>query len=72
MITEKSKESVVRTLSKDDKKIMKYVQPLTNKQLRLYSVQCAVPMIGFGLMDNTIMIFVGDLIDGYFGMYFKS
>eukprot|EP01059_Diplonema_ambulator_P009410 TRINITY_DN19268_c1_g1_i1.p1 TRINITY_DN19268_c1_g1~~TRINITY_DN19268_c1_g1_i1.p1 ORF type:complete len:420 (+),score=127.48 TRINITY_DN19268_c1_g1_i1:53-1261(+) len=32
---------------------------------------CAVPMVGFGIMDNTIMIHAGDLIDNFFGQYLK-
>lgn len=29
-------------------------------------------MVAFGIMDNTIMITVGDLIDDYLGMYITS
>lgn len=31
-------------------------------------VAAAVPMVGFGIMDNTIMIFAGDYIDATFGV----
>jgi len=30
---------------------------------------CAVPMVGFGFMDNTIMIHAGDIIDEHVGLY---
>jgi len=42
------------------------VRPLTRKQYEQYALQCAVPMIGFGFVDNTIMITVGDAIDAHF------
>ncbi|CAD7940410.1 unnamed protein product [Amoebophrya sp. A120] len=40
--------------------------PLSRKQYEQYAVQCAIPMVGFGFMDNTIMITVGDAIDAHF------
>lgn len=42
----------------------------TFSQKRVYALQCAVPMIGFGFMDNVIMIQVGDLIDSTLGVTF--
>ncbi|CAD7923778.1 unnamed protein product [Amoebophrya sp. A120] len=39
-------------------------------QKRVYAVQCAVPMVGFGVMDNLIMIQAGDLIDCTLGATF--
>eukprot|EP00656_Telonema_subtile_P019490 TRINITY_DN20726_c0_g1_i3.p1 TRINITY_DN20726_c0_g1~~TRINITY_DN20726_c0_g1_i3.p1 ORF type:complete len:324 (-),score=56.67 TRINITY_DN20726_c0_g1_i3:418-1389(-) len=39
-------------------------------QLRRHAVACAVPMIGFGAMDNFIMIQAGDLIDSTIGVTF--
>lgn len=42
----------------------------TSTQLRVYALQCAVPMVGFGFMDNIIMIQVGDLIDSTLGVTF--
>ncbi len=42
------------------------VRRLSRKQYEQYALQCAVPMIGFGFMDNTIMITVGDAIDAHF------
>lgn len=38
------------------------------KTLARHFVCCAVPMVGFGLMDNTILIRAGDAIDRYFGV----
>lgn len=37
-------------------------------QLRKHFVQSAVPMIGFGFMDNTVMIHAGSAIDATFGV----
>lgn len=45
------------------------VQPLTREQKRAYAIQCSIPMIAFGIMDNVIMITVGDLIDAHLGMH---
>jgi len=42
-------------------------QPST-VNLRRHFVACAVPMIGFGLMDNTIMIHAGEFIDEHLGL----
>lgn len=46
------------------------VPPPTWRQLRVYGMACAVPMVGFGFMDNIIMIQVGDLIDSSLGVTF--
>lgn len=40
------------------------------KQLRRHFVCCAVPMVGFGMMDNTILIHAGDIIERHFGVKF--
>ena len=42
----------------------------TNAELNVTPQQCAVPMVGFGFMDNIIMIQVGDLIDSTLGVTF--
>eukprot|EP00439_Symbiodinium_sp_Y106_P081362 s856_g20.t1 len=36
--------------------------------LRRHFIVCAVPMVGFGVMDNTIMIHAGEMIDENLGM----
>mmetsp|Transcript_54454 Transcript_54454/g.127026 ORF Transcript_54454/g.127026 Transcript_54454/m.127026 type:complete len:384 (+) Transcript_54454:37-1188(+) len=38
------------------------------QNLRRHFVVCAVPMIGFGVMDNTIMIHAGEWIDEHLGL----
>eukprot|EP00929_Paragymnodinium_shiwhaense_P058737 TRINITY_DN29427_c0_g1_i1.p1 TRINITY_DN29427_c0_g1~~TRINITY_DN29427_c0_g1_i1.p1 ORF type:complete len:310 (+),score=38.04 TRINITY_DN29427_c0_g1_i1:130-1059(+) len=38
------------------------------QQLRRHFVFCAVPMVGFGMMDNTILIYAGDMIERHFGV----
>ncbi|KAH8044436.1 hypothetical protein JL722_14684 [Aureococcus anophagefferens] len=37
--------------------------PPTSEQLQNHFMICAVPMVGFGLMDNTVMIHAGNAID---------
>jgi len=39
-------------------------------QLRICFIHNAVPFIGFGFLDNLVMILVGDYIDSTFGFYF--
>eukprot|EP00927_Polykrikos_kofoidii_P050529 TRINITY_DN44426_c0_g1_i1.p1 TRINITY_DN44426_c0_g1~~TRINITY_DN44426_c0_g1_i1.p1 ORF type:complete len:326 (-),score=43.77 TRINITY_DN44426_c0_g1_i1:38-1015(-) len=41
------------------------------KELRTLFLHAAVPMIGFGFMDNSIMILMGDLIDNSIGQRFQ-
>ena len=49
----------------------KVAEPLTREVKIRHFLACAVPMVGFGMMDNTIMIHAGDLIDNFFGQYLK-
>ena len=42
----------------------------TAQQLRRHALCCAVPMVGFGFMDNLVMIQAGDLIDSTLGLRF--
>jgi len=44
--------------------------PLTSKQMRQQFICAAVPMIGFGFMDQTIMVHAGDYIDSTLGVTF--
>ena len=39
-------------------------------QLRRHALACAVPMVGFGFMDNLVMIQAGDAIDSTIGVAF--
>lgn len=41
--------------------------PPTGRQLGLFGLNVAIPMIGFGFMDNFIMILAGDAIDASIG-----
>mmetsp|Transcript_828 Transcript_828/g.1234 ORF Transcript_828/g.1234 Transcript_828/m.1234 type:complete len:377 (-) Transcript_828:240-1370(-) len=45
------------------------VQP-TRKQLRIVALRAAIPMVGFGAMDNFVMLQAGDLIDASLGVTF--
>ncbi|KAH8047356.1 hypothetical protein JL722_13171 [Aureococcus anophagefferens] len=44
--------------------------PPTSEQLQNHFMICAVPMVGFGLMDNTVMIHAGNAIDCTLGVAF--
>lgn len=44
--------------------------PPTARQLMVYALRSAVPMIGFGFMDNTIMIHAGHYVDCTLGVTF--
>ena len=46
----------------------KEIQPPTTKQLQIVALRYAIPMIGFGFMDNLVMIQAGDAIDNTFGV----
>eukprot|EP00927_Polykrikos_kofoidii_P074217 TRINITY_DN70198_c0_g1_i1.p1 TRINITY_DN70198_c0_g1~~TRINITY_DN70198_c0_g1_i1.p1 ORF type:complete len:347 (-),score=48.97 TRINITY_DN70198_c0_g1_i1:39-1016(-) len=43
----------------------------SSTQLRTLFLHAAVPMVGFGFMDNSIMILTGDLIDSTIGQRFQ-
>jgi putative methionine-R-sulfoxide reductase with GAF domain len=42
----------------------------TTKQLRIYAFHSAIPMVGFGFMDNIVMIQAGEAIDLSLGVAF--
>ncbi|XP_077990894.1 transmembrane protein 65-like [Glandiceps talaboti] len=44
------------------------IKPPTSKQLRRVALSNAVPFIGFGFLDNAIMIIAGDYIDHSIGV----
>ena len=46
-------------------------EPLSSKVKWRHFFACAMPMVGFGAMDNTIMIHAGDMIDNFFGHYLR-
>ena len=46
----------------------KEIKPPTTKQLQIVALRYAIPMIGFGFMDNLVMIQAGDAIDNTFGV----
>ena len=41
------------------------------RQKAIYGLNCAVPMIVFGLLDNSIMIIGGDVVDDWIGSSFQ-
>lgn len=46
------------------------VTPPTNRQYIYVTVGACVPFIGFGAVDNGLMVIYGDVIDGTLGMWF--
>eukprot|EP00511_Aplanochytrium_stocchinoi_P009368 CAMPEP_0204860864 /NCGR_PEP_ID=MMETSP1348-20121228/970_1 /ASSEMBLY_ACC=CAM_ASM_000700 /TAXON_ID=215587 /ORGANISM="Aplanochytrium stocchinoi, Strain GSBS06" /LENGTH=293 /DNA_ID=CAMNT_0052009907 /DNA_START=389 /DNA_END=1270 /DNA_ORIENTATION=- len=48
----------------------KAVKEPSNRQLRILALRAAIPMIGFGAMDNFVMLQAGDLIDASIGVTF--
>ncbi|CAM9908728.1 unnamed protein product, partial [Sphacelaria rigidula] len=44
--------------------------PPTRAQLQTLFMHAAVPMVGFGIMDNFVMLTAGDLIDNTLGVKF--
>lgn len=42
----------------------------TSRQLRLHAFTIGIPFIGFGFMDNALMIVAGDYIDTHLGVLF--
>lgn len=44
------------------------VQQPTDRQLRLVALHASIPMVGFGLMDNWLMIQFGDAFDNSLGI----
>ena len=51
----------------DDREELK--SPPTKAQLQALFVQHATPYIGFGLVDNSLMVMTGEAIDGTLGFY---
>jgi len=43
----------------------------TNHQLRIFALHAAMPMVVFGILDNSIMILGGDVIDDMIGSTFR-
>jgi len=46
----------------------KNVPEPTNEQLKIVAMHQAIPFVGFGIMDNAILILAGETIDIYLGL----
>eukprot|EP00494_Astrolonche_serrata_P002184 UN02190 len=46
------------------------IPPIPKKELYRQFCAAAIPMVGFGFIDNTVMIRAGDYIDNSFGQIF--
>lgn len=65
------KRSTTTKSSAEASPIVKDPPQPTAKQLAIHALKCAIPMIGFGFMDNTIMIHAGHYIDCTLGVTFS-
>ena len=45
------------------------IEPTSN-DLKVHALTCGIPFIGFGIMDNAILIWAGDQIDSHLGVIF--
>jgi len=73
-LNEKERDNLVRALRHLNEELeLENVTPLeapTAKQLRLVAFCNSVPFIGFGFLDNAIMIAAGEYIDTHLGITF--
>lgn len=54
----------------DPEKRLSQASPITSWRLQLYFWHHYIPFVGFGFMDNAIMLIMGDWIDSSLGMTF--
>eukprot|EP00924_Labyrinthula_sp_SR-Ha-C_P009913 maker-scaffold_21-snap-gene-3.10-mRNA-1 protein AED:0.28 eAED:0.28 QI:88/1/1/1/1/1/2/163/269 len=72
VISPEELEIWLRNLSKESKvetKINEKNMLLSNKQKRQLFIISTIPFVGFGFLDNAVMIVAGDLIEEYFGVF---
>jgi len=67
--------SIIRHTSRSSKKTWPTVDPQkekvpepTNRQLYVVALHQAIPFVGFGIMDNAILILAGEAIDVSLGV----
>jgi hypothetical protein len=60
------------TFKKATKTLEGEIPPIPNSALRKQFLCAAIPMVGFGFIDNTIMIRAGDAIDNKFGTFLNK
>lgn len=78
-IAQKLSPSTRRELSEIKKKLsncysvkpdtQELIEPTSN-DLKIHALTCGIPFIGFGIMDNAILIWAGDQIDTHLGVIF--
>ena len=64
------KRKLTRVARLSTKPVHDQTKSPTNGQLWRHAAHCALPMIGFGFMDNLVMITAGDFIDSTLGVAF--
>ena len=62
--------SMMAAEEKERDRTNQVVIPPTKRQLLLYALSVGIPFIGFGMMDNAIMILAGEYIDITLGATF--
>jgi tRNA-specific adenosine deaminase 1 len=64
------RHSMMAAEEKERDRTNQVVIPPTKRQLLLYALSVGIPFIGFGMMDNAIMILAGEYIDITLGATF--
>jgi hypothetical protein len=62
------KDWAIRTIQSGPKR--DEVTPPTNRQFAYVTLGALVPFVGFGMVDNGLMVIYGDVIDGTLGVMF--
>uniref|UniRef100_A0A7S3PD62 GAF domain-containing protein n=1 Tax=Amphora coffeiformis TaxID=265554 RepID=A0A7S3PD62_9STRA len=66
-LTSSQREAIQRLLEKSDVDTVEVPEP-SMASLRLVAINTSIPFVGFGIMDNAIMILAGDMIDTSLGV----
>ena len=66
--TNKQTQSHAHSMRRNGGTNNKNVPEPTNEQLKIVAMHQAIPFVGFGIMDNAILILAGETIDIYLGL----
>ena len=66
-LTHTQKQSIAK-LMEIQQRIPKVVPEPSWKQLQMLAIHTSIPFVGFGFMDNAILILAGDMIDFHLGV----
>ena len=68
-LTSSQRQAIQRLLQSSNVDTMEVPEP-SMASLRLVAINTSIPFVGFGIMDNAIMILAGDMIDTSLGVAF--